>query len=123
MEIQTNHTSQVGYKAKGTTILLGFSLILVPIAIGVLMTMPQVMTWITISWKEIIKGAVVGLSILPVILFATIKGGAMWYKKVWVWGLITVAVLVVMAISLMGETSVGTEAMKNMVTPNKGDFY
>lgn len=123
MQLQSNHKNQMVYKVKGTTILGGLALMLVPIAIGVLMTMPQVMTWLIVSWKEIIKGGVVGLSILPVILFATIKGGTMWYKKVWTWGMILIAVVAVVTISLMGETSVGTEAMKNMVTPGKGAFY
>lgn len=123
MELQTNNTKSTGCKVKGVTILIGFSLILVPIAIGVLMTMPQVMIGLATAWKEIMKGIVIGLSILPVILFVTIKAGTLWYKKAWVWIIIIIAVGTVITIGLIGETSVGIETMSSVNTLNKDIFY
>lgn len=122
MQLQTN-TNQRAYRPKVSTILLGLIIVFIPIMIGVLMNMPQVLEWVKISWKEIAKGGVVGFSILPVVLFTTIKGGTIWYKRWWTWGLIGIAVVAVVVISLLGSPESSIDAMKGMSVPGEVPFY
>ena len=84
---------------------IGIMLITIPILITLFMTMPELCQGIMSARGEIIKGAVIGLSTLPVLLFVVIKGGNAWYRKWWAWVACGITVIAVVAISLLGTTS------------------
>lgn len=126
MQLQTSKNTEYGYKPNVGTIIVGLLIILIPITIGGLINMPEMMEWIKSSWKEIAKAAVVGFSMLPVILFVTIKGGSLWYKKWWTWGLLIIGVVSIFTLSILGTgtgggVDAGMEAM-NYMEGGKG-FY
>lgn len=125
MQLQTNKNIGMGYKSNIGTLLIGLLIILIPVTIGGLINMPEMMEWIKGSWKEIAKSAVVGFSMLPVILFVTIKGGAVWYKKWWTWGLLIVGVAAIFTLSIIGVgTGAGDAGMEAMNYMGGGkEFY
>ena len=92
-------------KIKIGTMVIGVMLIAIPILITLFMTMPELWQGIMSAKGEIIKGAVIGLSTLPVLLFVVIKGGNAWYRKWWAWVACGITVITVVAISLLGTTS------------------
>lgn len=92
-------------KIKIGTMVIGIMLIAIPILITLFMTMPELWQGIMSAKGEIIKGAVIGLSTLPVLLFVVIKGGNVWYRKWWAWVACGITVIAVVAISLLGTTS------------------
>ena len=92
-------------KIKIGTMVIGIMLIAIPILITLFMTMPELWQGIMSAKGEIIKGAVIGLSTLPVLLFVVIKGGNAWYRKWWAWVACGITVIAVVAISLFGTTS------------------
>ena len=92
-------------KIKIGTMVIGVMLIAIPILITLFMTMPELWQGIMSAKGEIIKGAVIGLSTLPVLLFVVIKGGNSWYRKWWAWVACGITVIAVVAISLLGTTS------------------
>lgn len=92
-------------KIKIGTILIGIMLIAVPILITLFITMPDLWQAIVYAKNEILKGIFIGLSTLPVLLFVALKGGETWYKKWWTWIVCVVTVGIVVALSLVGTTS------------------
>ena len=47
----------------------------------------------------------IGTMVIPVLLFVVIKGGNAWYRKWWAWVACGITVIAVVAISLLGTTS------------------
>lgn len=125
MQLQTNKNREMGYRPNIGTLLLGLLIILIPVTIGGLINMPELTEWIKGSWKEIVKSSIVGFSMLPVILFATIKGGELWYKKWWTWGLIVIGVIAIFMLSIMGSgISAGNDGMEAMnYMSSEKEFY
>lgn len=119
MELQTNKETQMRSKFNIGNLVIGLLIILIPIMIGALINRPELLEWIKTSWKEIAKAAVVGFSMLPVILFVTIKGGEGWYKKWWTWALIAIGVIAIFIISIVGVNSSSMGDMENMGGMNK----
>ena len=91
-------------KLKVGTIIMGILLIAIPILITLFMSRPELWQAIMGAKGEIIKGAVIGLSTLPVLLFVVIKGGNAWYKKWWAWVACGITLIAVVTISLLGVT-------------------
>lgn len=94
-------------KLKIGTILIGIMLIAIPILITLFITMPDLWQAIVYAKSEILKGIFIGLSTLPVLIFVALKGGETWYKKWWTWIVCIVTVGTVVALSLLGTTSIG----------------
>lgn len=122
MELQTNSVQKTT-KLKVSTIFIGLGILIIPIGIGVLINMPEVMEWVKLYWKEISKGIMIGVSILPVMLFVTIKGGGCWYKRWWTWGLLVIVIAMVIGISFLGSAGTETEVMKEMGISGVAPFY
>lgn len=90
-------------KVPVSTIITAFLLIIIPIVIGVLVCIPSFGQWMVTSKGEIFKGVLIGLSILPIFLFITIKGGEAWYKRWWTWGVVAVAMIVLVLVVVFGK--------------------
>lgn len=110
-------------KIKVGTIILGVLLIAIPILITLFISMPQLWQTIMGAKGEIIKGAFIGLSTLPVLMFVAIKGGKTWYKKWWSWLAFGITIIAVVAISLVGNTQ-GSSAGMDMqgMSMNRGMY-
>lgn len=91
-------------KIKVGPIIIGAILITIPILITLFISVPELWQTIVGAKSEIIKGAFIGLSTLPVLLFVVIKGGKVWYKKWWAWLAFSVTIIAVVTISLVGNT-------------------
>lgn len=98
---------QVKNKVKASTVMMGFLLIIIPVLMGVLVCIPTFGQWVIASKGDIFKGFIVGVSLLPVLLFIAIKGGEIWYKRWWTWGIIAVSIGILALIVVMSKGVVG----------------
>ena len=98
-------------KVKIGTMVIGAVLITIPILITLFITVPELWQTIMSAKGEIIKGACIGLSTLPVLLFIVIKGGKTWYKRWWAWLAFSITVIAVVTLSLVGNTQSSSNDM------------
>ncbi|MGL4736771.1 MAG: hypothetical protein ACRCW2_04870 [Cellulosilyticaceae bacterium] len=111
--------SQVKSKNKVpvSTVITAFLLITIPVVMGLLVCVPAFGQWMLASKGDILKGALIGLSILPIFLFITIKGGTVWYKRWWTWGVVTLAMAVLVLVVIFGKGGVTAPMGGGVSTP------
>lgn len=119
MNLEKNVTTTVEMDPKprlvqASTIMVGVLIIAIPIIVALLATKPELWQMIKDAKWEIIKGAGIGVSILPVFIFVTIKGGAMWYKKWWSWAAIGVTCVALVGIIMIADPSQAMGGMNGM---------
>ena len=83
------------------TIVLGLVLISISIIVTLFITMPELGQSIIQAKGEILKGLLIGVTILPVFLFITIKGGKTWYKQWWSWAAVGITCIALVTITLV----------------------
>lgn len=121
MELETNQTSiKLRKKTKTTTIILGVILVTIPVCVALFMSMPGLLMALKSSLGEITRGAVIGVSALPVLLFVGIKGGNEWYKKVWCWCVLVLMVIGISLIVFLGNPSSADAGMGMPAGPMEG---
>nr|WP_307992588.1 hypothetical protein [uncultured Niameybacter sp.] len=82
------------------TIVLGVALISVSIILTLLITVPELAQAIIQAKGQIFKGLFIGVTILPIFLFVTIKGGKTWYKQLWSWIAVGITCVALIGITL-----------------------
>lgn len=115
MELETNQASlKVGKKTNKMTILVGVLLVGVPVCVALFINKPELFQTLKNFKWDILKGAVMGLSSLPVLIFVGIKGGSNWYKKIWCWAILAIMLVGILTMVLMGSTSTMPQDMMSM---------
>lgn len=104
-------------KVPVSTVITAFLLILIPIVMGALVCIPEFGQWLLFSKGDILKGIFIGISILPIFLFITIKGGATWYRRWWAWGVVALSMFVLVLIVILGKGSTGSSMGSPMGVP------
>lgn len=85
------------------TIVLGVALISVSIILTLFITIPELAQALIQAKGQILKGLFIGVTILPIFLFVTIKGGKTWYRQLWSWiavGITCVALIGITFVSI-----------------------
>lgn len=102
-------------RPKVSTIAISLLMIGISISIALLICIPDLWQQIMMIKWDILKGALVGISALPVFLFVTIKGGKEWYKKWWVWVSIAITLIAIVTIVMLkGSPGAGSMGMPSM---------
>lgn len=125
MQLETNvimGKTKKKERLKVSTAIIAVLMIGISVLIALFVCMPDLwQQFMMVKW-EVFKGALIGIGILPVLLFVTIKGGKEWYKKWWVWASVVIVMgALVTIVILKGNNLVSTGG--NMGMPPVNDPY
>lgn len=121
MNLQTRPSYNSGTKRTKfsfQTLILGIVFISISIILTLLVAIPELTQAVLAAKGEILKGVIVGITILPVLLFVTIKGGKFWYKKLWSWLSIGITCVALIAITL---ASVSRNELSDLMSNTTSD--
>lgn len=121
MNLQTRPSYNQGTKRTKfsfQTLILGIVFISISIILTLLVAIPELTQAVLAAKGEILKGVIVGITILPVLLFVTIKGGKFWYKKLWSWLSIGITCVALIAITL---ASVSRNELSDLMSNTTSD--
>lgn len=120
MELQTQKGETVTSnreQLKVSTIFLAIVMIALSVSVALFICKPDLWQQVMMVKGDLLKGAVIGFTALPVLLFVTIKGGKTWFKKWWVWASISITVIgLILVATLSGGSS--NSGMPNMGGPD-----
>ncbi|MEF9960550.1 MAG: hypothetical protein RR448_06715 [Niameybacter sp.] len=123
MNLETKQNIEVVTKKQKLTvgtIILGIGLISIPIIITLFLTVPELGQKILEAKSEIFKGMFIGVTILPVFLFVTIKGGKVWYKQWWNWAAIGITCIALVTITLVSTFTGQSQGLDEGVSIENG---
>ena len=122
MELQTN--TKTPEKVKVSTIIVGILFICVSVVIALFVTNPTLLQQVMAQKGDILKGALIGVSALPIFLFLTIQGGKTWSKKWWVWvGIALTLCILLVIVAVMGSSTASTVGGSMPYMNNGGMYY
>lgn len=102
------------------SIILGICLISIPIIVTLFIAIPSLGQTLLQEKSEIMKGMIIGITILPVFLFVAIKGGKLWYKQWWSWVAVGVTCIALVSITFIGSFGGSNQSMDNGMNMEDG---
>lgn len=107
MSLQDREATTIKKSFNLGAMITGIAMIAIPVIVGIFVTKPELLDLLLASKVDVLKGGLMGFSILPVFLFVGIKGGATWYKRFWAWLLILMGTVIIGTLIFTTEPSMG----------------